>query len=148
MTENEKVEALIRIANEGKIVRILGVGNSMRPLLHGGRDYVYFENKKNYKTGDIVLYISNGIYIMHRIAKITDEGYIMLGDGNQIMEEPISEENIFLKAIGFKRKNVYISVKNPLYRLYSWMWIKFWLYRPVVRSFKAKLNKLFILRKK
>ncbi|MCI7791339.1 MAG: hypothetical protein MR531_11305 [Lachnospiraceae bacterium] len=42
MTENEKVEKLIALAREGKIVRILGIGDSMRPLLHGGRDYIYF----------------------------------------------------------------------------------------------------------
>lgn len=123
MTEQEKVEQLIRLANEGKIVRILGIGDSMSPLLHSGRDYIYLRTLRdgeNYQKGDVVLYLTDGIYVVHRIVDIVPEGYIMLGDGNQIKEEPILDKDIFLKAEGFLRNGRYISAMHPGYRLYAW----------------------------
>lgn len=145
MTENEKVEKLIALAKEGKTVRILGIGNSMRPLLHGGRDYIYFRalrKDESYQKGDVVLYQWDGIYVMHRIADIVPEGYIMLGDGNQFKEEPLSEDRIYLKAEGFLRNGRYISVQNKLYRIYVSLWVNFWKLRPFVRRCKAILNKI------
>ena len=142
MTEYEKIEKLIEIASTGKTVRILGIGNSMRPLLHGGRDYIYFQKDTHYQKGDIVLYFSQGKYIMHRIAQVTNSGYIMLGDGNQFKEEPIPQTDIYLKAVGFLRNNKYISAKHPLYRLYSSLWTNFWHLRPVVRRCKSMINRI------
>lgn len=145
MTENEKVEKLIALAKEGKTVRILGIGNSMRPLLHGGRDYIYFRvlrKGESYQKGDVVLYQWDGIYVMHRIADIVPEGYIMLGDGNQFKEEPLSEDRIYLKAEGFLRNGRYISVQNKLYRIYVSLWVNFWKLRPFARRCKAILNKI------
>ena len=146
MTENEKVEELIRIAREGKIVRILGRGNSMRPLLLGDRDYVYLrtlEDGEQYSKGDVVLYWSGGIYIMHRILRIVPEGYIMLGDGNQELETPIPSERIYLKAEGFLRDGKYISTKRTGYKIYVMLWGTFWRFRPFVRRCKWILNDIF-----
>lgn len=145
MTENEKVEELIRIAKEGKIVRMLGIGNSMRPLLHGGRDYIYLrtlQEEEAYQIGDAVLYKSEGKYVVHRIVDIVPQGYIMLGDGNQLKESPITKDNIYLKAEGFLRAGKYISAEKLLYRIYVKCWVTIWRYRPFVRSCKAVLNKL------
>ena len=145
MTEHEKVEQLIRLANEGKIVRILGIGDSMRPLLHGGRDYIYLRTLRDgedYKKGDVVLYLTDGIYVVHRIVDIVPEGYIMLGDGNQVKEAPITRQDIFLKAEGFLRNGRYISAMHPVYRLYVWWWVMIWSFRPFVRRCKALLNKI------
>lgn len=145
MTEQEMVEQMIRLANEDKIVRILGIGDSMRPLLHGGRDYIYLRTLRdgeNYQKGDVVLYLTDGIYVVHRIVDIVPEGYIMLGDGNQIKEAPISDKEIFLKAEGFLRNGRYISAMHPIYRLYVWWWMAIRSFRPFVRRCKALLNKV------
>lgn len=145
MTEYEKVEQLIRLANEGKIVRILGIGDSMRPLLHGGRDYIYLRTLRDgedYKKGDVVLYLTDGIYVVHRIVDIVPQGYIMLGDGNQVKEAPISRKDIFLKAEGFLRNGRYISAMHPVYRLYVWWWVTIWSCRPFVRRCKAFMNRV------
>lgn len=145
-TENEKVEKLIEAAKKGKTVRILGIGRSMQPLLHGGRDYIYLRAPKEnepYQKGDVVLYQSKGRYVIHRIIQIVPKGYVMLGDGNQEPEPPTAPEEIYLKAEGFLRNGKYISVKQTGYRLYTSLWITFLAIRPFVRKCKWKLNKVF-----
>lgn len=145
MTENEKVERMIEIANSGKNVKIRGLGNSMRPLLHGGRDEIYLQaitEDKPLCVGDVVLYCVDDVYKIHRIMKIVPEGYIIAGDGNQFLEPPLKREYIYLRAIGFQRADRYISVENTGYRIYAYLWRVLYPVRPVFRKTKAFINVL------
>ena len=64
-------------------------GNSMSPFLIHGRDTVYLSRlDRPVRRGDMLLYRrDSGAYVLHRVHKVTDRGYTMLGDA-QIIPEP------------------------------------------------------------
>lgn len=125
-TDEKHILNLIDIARQGKTVRMIGIGSSMRPLLKDGRDFVDLiavEDNTILKKNDVIFYKSHeDQYVLHRIYTVTGEGYYPNGDGNLCLEPLLPRDNIYLKAIGFLRNGRYISVQSKLYRLYSSLW--------------------------
>ncbi|MCR4803848.1 MAG: S24/S26 family peptidase [Lachnospiraceae bacterium] len=120
---------LIKIAKQGKQVRILGKGNSMRPLLRDGMDYAFLEDikdKKTLKKGDVVFYYYNGHFVLHRVYKVLEDGAQMLGDGNNLVEEMVPWKHIFLKAVKIERNGKVISMNSWYLKCYGtvWMWLR------------------------
>lgn len=129
ITANEyDIWRLIEKARRGDIVRLLGVGSSMRPFLEGGRDYIDMISVKPDTAlckNDVVFYKTpDNQFVTHRIYTATEDGYSMLGDGNLSIEPSISREHIYLKAIGFVRKGKYISIDSTGYQRYVRLWRK------------------------
>lgn len=127
ITTNEyDIWRLIEKARQGDIVRLLGMGNSMRPLLEGGRDYIDMisvQPDTELRINDVVFYRTpDNQYVTHRIYDATEAGYSMLGDGNLSVEPLIGRDHIYLKAIGFVRKGSYISVDSSGYQSYVRLW--------------------------
>lgn len=140
------IQELIKIAQEGKKVRMLGLGYSMKPLLRNGKDYIELEavtGDMELKRGDVVLYYSNGKYILHRIYKITKQGYCMLGDGNFLVEDPLEREKIYLKAVAYIRNGKYILAEKWYLKLYGEAWMRMRLLRPVFRKAMHVLKKIY-----
>lgn len=130
------IRELIKIAQEGKRVRMLGLGHSMSPLLKSGRDYIELEavtEEMELKRGDVVLYVSNGRYILHRIYKITKQGYCMLGDGNFLVEPPLERKYIYLRATAYIRDGTYILADKWYLKMYGTIWMRMRLLRPFFR---------------
>lgn len=117
-----------------KPVRIFGYSfsyvptNSMEPVIKVD-DMVLFK-KANYddlKTGDIIVYRSNldetkGMYIIHRIKEVTDDGFIMLGDNNNniVDKEVVTSDMLigkYIKVINFFNVGKLISNKNLIFTL-------------------------------
>ena len=112
------------------------VGTSMYPMLRNRRDTVIIEpvNRK-LKRYELPLYKrANGQYVLHRILQAKEEGYVIRGDNCWTKEYPVRQEQILGVVTGFYRDNTYISVKNPLYRLYVHLWCDFfWVHRTAIR---------------
>ena len=100
----------------------LTVGSSMQPLLHQQKDniiVVYPEERL--KKYDVALYVtSRGKYIMHRVIKVEDERYVIMGD-NLMKKEYVTDDMICGKLIGFyKNGKHYVDCENSkLYKIYS-----------------------------
>lgn len=137
--DEKHILKLIEYARQGNTVRLLGVGNSMRPFLMGGRDYIDLiavNNELPLNKYDVVFYqYAEDKYVLHRIYSISKEGYHLNGDGNLMIEPPIDRSNIYLKAIGFVRKGKYISTKSISYQCYVRLWT-------CLRPFRLYLLKL------
>lgn len=125
-TNEQDIWRLIEKARQGFTVRLLGVGNSMRPFLEDGRDYIDFSavnSDTELSKNNIVFYKSqDNQYVTHRIYSALEKGFHMLGDGNLSVEPLINRENVYLKAIGFVRKGRYISVDSLVFHVYSCLW--------------------------
>lgn len=77
---------------------------------------------------------ANGQYVLHRILQAKEEGYVIRGDNCWTKEYPVRQEQILGVVTGFYRDNTYISVRNPLYRLYVHLWCDFfWVHRTAIR---------------
>lgn len=117
-----------------KPVRIFGYSfsyvptNSMEPVIKVD-DMVLFKKVKydDLKTGDIIVYRSNldetkGVYIIHRIKEVTDDGFVMLGDNNNnIVDKELVTSNMligkYIKVINFFNVGKLVSNKNLVFTL-------------------------------
>ena len=122
----ESLSELIRFQLEnGGRANLMVTGNSMYPMLRNGVDMVELVPvTERQKKGDIILYRrDNGRYILHRIVKLTQEGYICCGD-NQVEKEPVRHDQLLAVVDGFSRKEKPHSLNNMGYRLYKILWVE------------------------
>ena len=144
--EKANIEKLLL---EGHTVQFYPTGWSMYPLLTNGRDQVIVEPRGNRKLrrGDVALYRREGsILVLHRIVRVKPEGYYMVGDNQKEIEGPLHPEQILGVMTHVIRKGRTIPVTDPLYRLYSGVWLMLRPVRPALSRFAAKLKRFFIKR--
>ena len=126
-------------------------GTSMRPLLRTGRDVVLVrEKKERLKENDVALYRRGDRLVLHRVVKVTEEGYETLGD-NTFVPEFVSEENVIgvMTEILRKRKTMLVTDKRYLrYVSRIRKTFRFRRFLARVRSFFAAVGKRIFLKEK
>lgn len=108
----------------GQRVRYLPFrGVSMLPMLRQGKDQVELSPlPERLKKYDLPVYqYPSGKYVMHRVVKVTQDGYICNGD-NLLQMEQVPHEWMIAVVTAFTRNGKRIAVTNPGYRLYCWFW--------------------------
>lgn len=97
------------------------VGSSMLPLLRDRESIVIVEaaDKVPPRKGDVVLYRTNGSYILHRIRQIRENEYLIRGDNTWIIEH-IPKEALLATMTGFYRTpdGKLVTKRSFLYRVY------------------------------
>ena len=146
---NTYLNTLCELTSKGETVSTIVSGSSMTPFLSGNRDYVFLEKPpKKLKTGDIVLFTrETGDYILHRIKKVKDNNYYLVGDRQTNIEGPVPFERIHCVVTAVRRKGRMLSKKSPLWFFFGKIWIRLVFLRPAVFRFallfhKNKNNKL------
>ena len=130
------------LENEGRFVGTTS-GVSMRPMIISGRDVVVIEKKtERLKPLDVALYVrKDETYVLHRVLRVTDSGYIIRGD-NCYYDEVVKEEEVIGVLTQYFKKEKPIMMDNKKYLRYVKRRL-FW-YRP--RRFfvliKTKLRKI------
>lgn len=123
--------------SEKGVIAFVPVGNSMWPTVKGGKNTVVVKGKtERLKKGDVALYIAQGKYVLHRVAELTDNGYVTRGDGMNTVEE-VTEEQVIGVMSGFYRGKSYVDVNDAAYLNRVERWFK----RKRLRAFR-----LFIFR--
>lgn len=133
-----------QLLKQGTIIRIKPQGYSMYPLFIPGRDEAVIEQVpiSSLKKNDVILYRRyHGILVLHRICKITSDGFYLVGDNQSQVEGPLHADQIHGKLISFVRNGKTYSVKNPCYRLLSHLWLKMLPIRPLCFKLTAFLRK-------
>lgn len=107
------------INEEGFIIREIK-GNSMYPLLRNGKDVVRLIKTDIINKGDVVLFLrKQDDYVLHRVIKCTDSGYIIKGD-NCLEKEIVSKEQIIAVMDGIYKSGRYYDknhIKVKKYKL-------------------------------
>ena len=130
------------LENEGRFVGTTS-GVSMRPMIISGRDVVVIEKKtERLKPLDVALYVrKDETYVLHRVLRVTDSGYIIRGD-NCYYDEVVKEEEVIGVLTQYFKKEKPIMMDDKKYLRYVKRRL-FW-YRP--RRFfvliKTKLRKI------
>ncbi len=121
----------------------LTMGTSMLPLIHHQRDnIIVVKNKGRLKKYDIPVYVTkSGKYVMHRIIKVCDDHYIIVGD-NLMRKECVTDDMICGVLVGFyKNGKRYIDLeKSTAYKIYSRVWVALLPIRPVFLIFIRGIN--------
>ncbi len=117
------------------------VGKSMYPLLKNRRDTVIITatNGKRLKKYDIPLYRRGNEYVLHRIVKVLDDSYVILGDNCERKEYGITDKQIIGYVTGIYRRERYVSPDGKRYRAYARFW--YFIY-PIRRLFMMIRRKL------
>lgn len=119
----DMVCGLLLEGKENVCVPVKGV--SMRPFLRD-QDLVYLNLiREPVKPGDILLFQRpNGQYILHRVYRIADGGFLMLGDSQRVLE-PITSDQA-LAIVSFARiggKEVRPGSVRWWFFAYPWRWM-------------------------
>lgn len=119
-------------------------GISMRPLLRAGKDMIVICRKpaQRLKRYDMPVFKrSNGEYVIHRILKVHDSGYDIVGDNQCFYERNVTDDQIIGVVCQIVRNNKTIQVRAtekhrhvPLwYVVYVHLWCDlFFLRAPLV----------------
>ncbi len=93
-------------------------GRSMLPMLKNRRDTIVVQAKtERLKPKDVALYMRDGMYILHRVLKVTETGYIIRGD-NCYVDEIVPEETVIGVLTEFFRKDKHYYCTDEKYLRY------------------------------
>lgn len=122
---NEYVSVLRELVEEGREVSLLVSGSSMSPFLTHQRDYIYFKKPdRELRKGDMVFYQRRtGQYVMHRIWKVKNDQYYMVGDAQQEIEGPLDRDQIFALITKVQRKGKWIVPGDFWWEFFEKVWI-------------------------
>ena len=119
--------ALLReLTEQGREVSLLITGNSMVPFLVHERDYIFFKKPdRELKRGDMVFYRrASGQYVMHRICRVTPQGYDVVGDGQTVIEHSVRQEQIFGLITRVKRKGKLLTEGDFCWWFFKTVWLR------------------------
>ena len=133
------------LLENGDSARFTVTGNSMYPLLSGGRDEVFVRKKSSYKRGDVVLYTrKSGNCVLHRIISVDKKNrvYTICGDNEMKLEHNVPFDCVLGYVYCFVRKGKEIKKSNLLYKIYSLLWINCLKSRKIVWKMIKKIYKI------
>ena len=131
------------IQNSGKLIYTT-VGVSMRPLIKQGRDLLIVTKPQGrLKKYDIPLYKrKNGPYVLHRVVKVKDDGYVILGDNCIKWENDIKDDQIIGVLTSLVRKGKEVDFNSFGYRFYSRAWYLLYPVRVIFMSARRLAGKI------
>lgn len=138
---NKSIEELIE--ENGKHWQTT-VGDSMQPMLKDRKNIVEIVKvTRPLKRYDLPLYRRpDGKYVLHRILKVKDGGYVTCGD-NRYSLENVPEDWVIGVMSGYYKKERFISADSFKYRLYVHLWCDFFFLRKVFLFFRNKIKSIF-----
>lgn len=94
-------------------------GVSMRPMIVSGRDVVVIEKKtQRLKEMDVALYMrKDKDYVLHRVIKVVEKGYIIRGD-NCYSDEKVKEEDVIGVLTQYFHKETPVDLTSKKYLRY------------------------------
>ena len=95
------------------------------------------------KRGDVVLFQrADGSYILHRaISRPREKQFLCAGD-NQYEAEQVSYDQVLAVVDSFIRGKKHVSVKDPVYRFVSWLWVAMFPLRKPILKLRRRLGRL------
>ena len=134
-----------QLLKDGSAIQLKPQGYSMYPLFHPGRDEAIIEAYPidQLRRGDVILYRrGQGILVLHRICRITSDGFYLVGDNQTEIEGPLRPDQIRGKMTSVVRGGKSFSVSHPLYRVLSSLWLFLRPIRPLFWRTAALFRKI------
>ena len=128
---------------DGKLI-YTNVGDSMMPLIKQGRDLLVIERVTGrLKKYDIPLYKRDtGQYVLHRVVKVLEDGYVILGDNCCSKEFNIKDSQILGVLTSLNRGGKEIDFESFGYKLYVRLRYAHYPVRVIIFKTKRFLRKL------
>lgn len=119
-------------------------GNSMSPFLIHGRDTIYLSRlTRPVKRGDVLLYQrENGAYVLHRVYRVDDSSFTMVGDAQTELELGIRPEQVIAIMTSAERKGKKQAPGSFWWEFFEKIWIRMVPLRPIVRKVYTAVSRL------
>jgi len=139
------MEPLLALLEETDAVPLVISGSSMTPFLAHGRDTVYLSKvQRPLKRGDMILYRrTGGAYILHRIFRVEEGSYTLVGDAQTLLEPGIRPEQVLAVVTAVRRKGELVQKGSFRWDFFEKVWIRMVPLRPAVRAVYSCLRKIF-----
>lgn len=126
LDEEDLYAEIVPLLDEGASVPLTVSGGSMAPFLGDRRDTVVLTKPSlPLKKGDIAFFKrENGKAVMHRVKKVTSDGYYFLGDALTEVEGPVSKDRIFASVNTVIRKGKLLKKGDLFFDLFGMLWIR------------------------
>ncbi len=121
------IPQLLQLLQNTDAVPLVITGSSMTPFLVHGRDTVYLSKPGKLHKGDMVLYRRrSGQYVLHRICKVPENQYWLLGDAQTVIEKDIRPQQILATVTALRRKGRLIKPGDFLWEFFRgpWLWLR------------------------
>ena len=155
MEEKKNPEALLLAGNT---IQIVPSGYSMYPLVnpnHGDAVILKPIGDRRPKKGEVVLFRRRStanpgegdLLVLHRIVRVTSEGYYLVGDNQSQPEGPVERSQMCGVMTAVVKRGRRFSVTDLRYRLLCGMWRFFLPIRPTLFRFAVWCRKRILRRK-
>ena len=129
------MEQLLGLLDSAEYVPLNISGSSMTPFLVHSRDKV----TRPLKKGDMILYRrDNGAYILHRIYRVTPDGYWLVGDAQILIEKGVRPDQVLALVTAVRRKEKLLQPGSFWWNFFEKVWIRVIPLRPgIVAAYSA-----------
>lgn len=126
------------ILKSGQVYAGMTAGTSMLPLIHEASDIVMIVpcTADDLRPMDIVLYRSDGAYVLHRMLNRASDGIYALGDNRDDVEEIAAEEALGVVRGLFRTGSPENVLDTFWYQCYVLLRCRPWRLRLILRSAK------------
>ena len=140
----QMIEPLLDLLDEVQAVPLVISGGSMSPFLINGRDTVYLSKiSRPLRKGDMVLYRrAGGSYVLHRIFKVEDGSYTMVGDAQTYLESGIRPDQILAIVSAACRKDKLLQKGSFWWDFFEIVWIRLVPLRPALKKMYSFIKQL------
>ena len=140
----EYVSVLKELVEEGREVSMSISGSSMSPFLCHERDRVFFKAPdRPLRVGDMVFFQRrSGQYVLHRICRIKDGSYYIVGDAQTAIEGPVAREQIFALVTKVQRKGRILAPGDLWWEFFARVWLRLIPLRPVLTRIYGLIRKI------
>ena len=129
------------LCNQGELL-YRNRGQSMLPLIRQDRDLILIRPRPEgqCRKYDVILYKKGDRYILHRILKVLEDGYVVCGDHNWKKDPLVTDGEILGILVAVIRNGKEIGIDDFWYRCYVHLWCDFFPLRALALRFTGKLR--------
>ena len=134
------MEQLLGLLDSAEYVPLNISGSSMTPFLVHSRDTVYLSKvTRPLKKGDMILYRrDNGAYILHRIYRVTPDGYWLVGDAQILIEKGVRPDQVLALVTAVRRREKLLQPGSFWWDFFEKVWVRVIPLRPgIVAAYSA-----------
>ena len=144
MEPEEIMEPLLGLLEEAGAVPLVISGSSMVPFLVEARDTAYLAKAdRPLKRGDMAFYRrDNGRYILHRVYRVENGLYTMVGDAQTVLERGVRPDQIRALVTAVRRKGKLLKKGSFCWFFFERIWIRMVPLRPAARKAYALVKRL------
>lgn len=144
LTPEELIPPLLGLLEETDCVPLVISGGSMCPFLVHGRDTVYLSKvHPPLKQGDMILYRrDSGKYVLHRIYRVEDGSYTLLGDAQTQLEPGIRPDQVLASISMVCRKGKLLKPGCFWWFFFEKIWIRLVPLRPRILTLYRRFSGL------